>query len=99
MTVFVRGSAITFRATCKDQHGDPITPDSATLHLSYVEAATGKRVADSATMDIEGDTVSVVWDSSVASDGMPVVWHIRAAPVAQDGAFTLTAAEANPVAS
>lgn len=94
MTDFVRGSAITFRATCKDMLGAPVTPDEATLIISYVR--DGARVSDSIGMDIAGDTVSTVWDSSVAADTMPVIWHIRAAGCAKDGSFVLSASAANP---
>lgn len=98
MTQFVRGSAITFRANCTDAAGQSFTPTSARLSLSYVSALLGARACCNLPMTIDGSEVSAVWDSSVASDGMPVVWHIRAGGVAQDGTFRLTAAEANPAA-
>jgi len=96
MTDFVRGSAITFRATCKNALGASITPDQATLSISYV--LNGVRVVDTIPMQIDGDTVSAAWDSSVASDTMPVIWHIRAAGCAKDGSFVLSASAANPSA-
>ncbi len=93
MTGFVRGSLITFKATCKSAIGAPLTPDRATLTVSYVHDSG--RIVETVPMSIEGDTVSAVWDSSVAADTMPVIWHIRAAGCAKDGSFVLTALEAN----
>lgn len=96
---FVRGSQITFRATCLDATGNPFTPTEATLSISYV-TANGQRDHATISMTIAGGAASRVWDSSVASDAMPVHWHIRASSptekVAQDGTFRLVAAEANP---
>jgi hypothetical protein len=101
MTTFTRGSAITFSARCLDAAGTPFTPDRAMLTLSFV-SVTGERVRRDVPM-VCGPTVSAVWDSSVASDAMPVSWHIRASgaggKVAQDGSFVLSAAEANPTHS
>lgn len=98
---YVRGSAITFRATCSDAKGQPLTPTQAMLTLSYVSTA-GVRVRQDVPMALSGPTVLATWDSSQASDSMPVNWHIRASDaaggkVAQDGRFVLSAAEANPV--
>lgn len=92
--VFVRGSSITFRANCKDESGAAFTPTKATLTLSF--ATSAGRITTS--LDMPGGVTT--WDSSAASDSMPVHWHIRASgggeQVAQDGSFPLVAAEANP---
>ena len=94
MARFVRGSSINFVAKCLNKDGNPVTPTDAELHLSYANGA------DYITMTIAGHIVSATWDSSPAVDSMPVAWHIRAwnavDKVAQDGTFTLSAAEANP---
>jgi hypothetical protein len=96
---YVRGSSITFRATCLDAADANFSPTRAMLTLSYVSTA-GQRVRRDVPMAIADSVVSCVWDSSQASDAMPVAWHIRASgganKVAQDGAFTLSAAQANP---
>jgi hypothetical protein len=103
MTTFTRGSAITFRATCLDAAGQPFPALRAMLTLSYVSTA-GERVRVDVPCRMDGANVSTTWDSSVASDAMPVNWHIRAsgsagAKVAQDGTFTLSASGANPAHS
>jgi hypothetical protein len=73
------------------------------LTLSYVSTA-GERVRVDVPCRLDGADVSVVWDSSAASDAMPVNWHIRASgtagtKVAQDGSLILTASGANPAHS
>jgi hypothetical protein len=101
MTTFTRGSAITFKATCLDAAGAPFPALRAMLTLSYVSTA-GERVRVDVPMATVGTSrISTTWDSSQASDAMPVNWHIRAsgsagAKVAQDGTFTLSASGANP---
>lgn len=99
MTTFVRGSTITFSATCADAAGAPVTPDSANLYLVYVSTA-GEKVHTTVPMDVDGATVSATWDSSVADATIPLSWSIRTTGVdkiATDGTVELTANEANPV--
>jgi hypothetical protein len=103
MTTFTRGSAITFKATCLDAAGAPFPALRAMLTLSYV-SVQGERIRQDYPMAILGADVRKTWDSSQASDAMPVNWHIRAsgasgAKVAQDGSLTLTAQAANPAHS
>lgn len=93
----IRGSTITFTATCLDASGAAVSPDTATLYLVYAPADGGHtRTRQSVPMSVQGATVQGKWDSSVASAAMPVIWHIRAGETAVDGSFRLEAAEANP---
>jgi hypothetical protein len=98
MTVLVRGSTLSFSATCLDPTGAPVTPNSANLYISYIRLTDGVRTKATVTMTVAGNVVSAVWDSSVAKDGS-VHYSIRALGtnnIVQDGEITLTANEANP---
>lgn len=99
MTEFVRGTIITFEATCTDAAGAPVTPDSAAIYLVYKTGPyTRNVVEETLAMSISGSVASVDWDSSVASPG-GVRWSIRTSgpdKIALDGTTILTANAANP---
>lgn len=98
----IRGSTITFRATCLDADGAPLLPTEATLYLVYAPAdGSHTRARETIPLVVNGNVASCQWDSSVASAAMPVSWHVRAGSpgaeaVAQDGSFRMEASEANP---
>lgn len=98
MATFVRGALIFFTATCLDENGNPVTPDTATLHLAYTTVSETKATA-TLTMAIVANVVTATWDSSVA-DAKPVRWSVRTTgsdAIAMDGEIQLTANESNPM--
>lgn len=98
MQFIVRGSSVSFSATCFDAAGAVMTPGSANLYLVYRTLSNG-RASQTVVMSIALNVVSAEWDSSIAADGL-VTWSIRAIgadTIVQDGSLTLIANEANPI--
>lgn len=103
---FVRGSIITFSATCVDKDGAAVEPDAATLYLVYT-TPDGESTSTEIAMTVNGATVSAEWDSSVAKGGAnepvaateAVSWCIKttgADKTAAQGVVPLLANAANP---
>lgn len=100
MVTFVRGSTVTFNATCTNSAGDAVEPDSANLYLRFMPAAAGPRTAVTIPMTVADNVVTASWDSSIAAADT-IHWSIRTTgqdKIAQDGEISLTANEANPAA-
>lgn len=104
MDTFIRGSTIEFHAVCTDANGAPVTPDSADLHLKFLDR-DGDVESVTVAMTVSGANLSAVWESADAdtlispSGWRPVRWSITAAgdsTIVQDGEFLLTSNEANP---
>jgi hypothetical protein len=91
-----RGNLIVFNVAFLDVDGVVITPENATLYLSYM-TPEGVRASDTITMDENTDDWEAQWDSSVADRGR-VHWSVRSdgPPSAKDGQFELEANLANP---
>jgi hypothetical protein len=105
---YFRGSILFFNAVCSDKNGNSVTPNSATLYVSYTNLA-GVRTKDTVAMTVAGSAVSGQWDSSVAQGAVNaalgvnagfVEWSIHTTgtdKITKDGNFTLYANSANTV--
>lgn len=92
-----RGNAVLFTAAPEDANGEPVTPETVTLYVNYIDANDDRIVE---TLDMAENTAGeweAEWDSVVAKKGR-VHWHVRSVnpPSAKDGQFELEANLANP---
>lgn len=96
--VFVRGNGFAWSATFKDVDGADVTPATAQLYVSYVDASGARVTADAIDMESStGGTWTAFWDSSAAKKGR-LHWAIRTTEpsAAAEGSFDLAANLANP---
>lgn len=92
----VRGSTVTFTVTFADAVGVAIDPDSAALHLSFMNE--GERVSEELAMEMQTDLTWIAEWNTIEADAGRVYWSARSVNPysAQDGQFELTANLANP---
>lgn len=97
LTYIKRGNLIEFTATFENAAGVVVSPDSAALYLSYINAAAARVTTTVAMADDSAGTFTCEWDSSVAKKGR-VHWSVQAEnpSAADDGQFELEANMANP---
>jgi hypothetical protein len=97
LTYIKRGNAVAFTAEPLDADGAPVTPETVTLYVNYIDV-NDVRIIDEITMaETTAGEFEAEWDSTVAQAGR-VHWHVRSVnpPSAKDGQFELEANLANP---
>lgn len=99
MTIFVRGASVFFSVVFLDEDGEPASPTSARLKISYRVRGSRTAAVTELTMT-EGDpnTWEATWDSSPAEPG-PIYWWAQSGDPpksATEGNFVLEANAANP---
>jgi hypothetical protein len=77
MTVIDHGATVKFTATFKDEDGNPATPSSATVYVSYANISTGAWTKQTIAMS-GGSTMTATWASNVAMPQHGAYWNLRA---------------------
>jgi hypothetical protein len=105
MRITIRRTAVIFDTVFNDVDGEPVSPDSAVLRISYpagewpLDGSDRRESTLELTTDEEALQWSTIWNSGVSTPGL-IFWHCEASTAGvvsapQDGFFLLRGNLAN----
>ena len=77
LTYIKRGNAIAFTAEPQDANGEPVTPETVTLYVNYIDANDERTIDAMPMAETTAGEFEAEWDSTVAKEGR-VHWLLSA---------------------